>query len=254
MITVGFNKVFVDENIALGNHLFQYSMCRIVALENNYKFFIPYSGHLKKCFPNIDLGEEDGLIKYNYFENFEQSFDNKIFNVKDFTNLNGYFQSEKYYIKYKNLISEWFKVDKCERVNDILSKYPIDKFCYIHIRGGDNKFGTNNWLIPKEYYINAMEKIKESNPYLSFVIVTDDVELSKSYFENIDVISNDVVLDFKTLFFSKFCIISASTFSWWAAWLSEKEKTIAPKYWLNYNQPEKNWYPSEIQSEKFIYV
>jgi hypothetical protein len=254
MITVGFNKVFVDENIALGNHLFQYSMCRIVALENNYKFFIPYSGHLKKCFPNIDLGEEDGLIKYNYFENFEQSFDNKIFNVKDFTNLNGYFQSEKYYIKYKNLISEWFKVDKCERVNDILSKYPIDKFCYIHIRGGDNKFGTNNWLIPKEYYINAMEQIKESNPYLSFVIVTDDVELSKSYFENIDVISNDVVLDFKTLFFSKFCIISASTFSWWAAWLSEKEKTIAPKYWLNYNQPEKNWYPSEIQSEKFIYV
>jgi|688.fasta_scaffold01523_29 hypothetical protein len=254
MITVGLNKVFVEENIALGNHMFQYSICRIVAMENNYKFYIPYSGHLKKCFPNIDLGESDGFVKYNYYESFEQNYDENIFRVKDFTNLNGYFQTEKYYSKYKNLITEWFKIESCEKTNEILSKYPIDKFCYIHIRGGDNKIGTNNWLIPKKYYEKAINEIKQHNKNLSFVIVTDDVELSKSYFDNIEIISNDVITDFKVLFFSKYCIISASTFSWWAAWLNKKELTIAPKFWLNYNQPEKGWYPNEIKCKNFTYL
>lgn len=29
MITVGFNKIIIEEDIALGNHMFQYSICRL---------------------------------------------------------------------------------------------------------------------------------------------------------------------------------------------------------------------------------
>ena len=64
MITVHFNQVFVEQDIALGNHLFQYCICRIVAMKNGYNFFIPYSGKLKECFPNLDLGVSDGIIRY----------------------------------------------------------------------------------------------------------------------------------------------------------------------------------------------
>ena len=35
MITINFNQVHVENDIALGNHLFQYAICRIVALKNN---------------------------------------------------------------------------------------------------------------------------------------------------------------------------------------------------------------------------
>ena len=38
------------------------------------------------------------------------------------------------------------------------------------------------------------------------------------------------------------------------SWLSNKEISVAPNYWLNHNKPELGFYPIDIKSEKFIYV
>lgn len=259
MITVYFNKILDVHlnmnNIALGNHMFQYALCRLVAEKRGYNFYIPYSGYLKECFPSIDLGIQDGVIRYHFNENPEQVFDNEVFNVSDFTHLNGYFQTEKYFQGYEELVKSWFQVDMDDVTKSVLDDYPIDKYCYVHIRGGDNKFGENNWLIPKEYYLKSFEKIKENNKNISFVIITDDVVFSKKMFPEIDVISNNIMSDFKCLFFSKYTIISASTFSWWAAWLTDKEMIIAPNKWLNHNKPENNsFFPIDIKTSKFIYL
>ncbi len=254
MITVGFNKIFVDENIALGNHMFQYAICRMVAEKNGYNFFIPYPGHLDRCFPGIDLGISDGFIIGDYNDSHSQFFNPEIFNVQNFTNLNGYYQTEKYFHGYEEKIRDWFKCDLDDKTKGIIEKYPIEEYCYIHLRGGDNKFGNNNWLMSKEYYLKAMDEVRKVKSDINFLIITDDLDLSKIYFPEIDCLSNDVMTDFKCLYFSKYIIIPASTFSWWPAWLTEKNIVVAPNYWLNYNKDINEWYPIDIKTEKFTYI
>jgi hypothetical protein len=50
----------------LGNQIFQYSVCRMVAYKNNFNFYIPEKGepstegiHIKNFFDNLDTGIED---------------------------------------------------------------------------------------------------------------------------------------------------------------------------------------------------
>ena len=101
--------------------------------------------------------------------------------------------------------------------------------------------------------MTAMSEMEKYNEKIVFKIVTDDIELSKSYFPNLEIISEDVITDFKLLRSCKYSIISPSTFSWWARWLSSGI-TIAPNNWLNYNNPDKGFYPVDIKSNKFIYI
>ena len=68
MITPGFNTVFVENNVALGNHMFQYAIARLVAHKNGYNFYIPNGHYISKCFPKIDLGVVDGNTMFHYME------------------------------------------------------------------------------------------------------------------------------------------------------------------------------------------
>lgn len=254
MITVNFNIVTAEDNIALGNHMFQYAICRLIAEKNNYNFYIPYGHYLIKVFPNLNLGINDGKIINTYQEADTQKYNESIFDISDFTNLNGYYQTDKYFNKNEEKVKSWFSIEIDEKTNFILNKYPIDKYCYIHIRGGDYKIAGHS-LLPKEYYQNAINKINESkNEKKSFLIITDDINLSKSYFPDIEAISNDVATDFKLLYFCKNIIMSNSSFSWWASWISDKEISIAPNNWLNYNRPELGFHPIDINSNKFTFI
>ena len=252
MITANFNKITSQNNIALGNHLFQYVLCRLVSEKKGYNFYLTPENYIVKCFKDVEIGVNDGEIQHEYIENFTQAHDSSIFNLHDFTNLVGYFQTEKYFLDDEDNIKSWFKVEVDSETQEVLDKYPLENYCYIHLRGGDYKI--TNQLLPKTYFIEAMNLVKTKYCQLSFVIITDDIELSKSYFPEIDAISNDVVTDFKSLYFSKYSIISNSSFSWWSSWLSDKIVTIAPKKWLNYNQPSMGWHPIDIETSKFIYI
>ena len=62
MITISLNKVFNKSDVAVGNHMFKYVICRLVAERNGYNFYIPSEGFLKNIFPDLSLGIEDGPI------------------------------------------------------------------------------------------------------------------------------------------------------------------------------------------------
>ena len=252
MITVNFNQIHVDNDIALGNHMFQYALCRLVALKNGYNFFIPYSGHLGKCFPGIDLGINDGNT-YGFFgDSNTQEYNARVFDVPDFTNLHGYFQTEKYFEGHEDLVKSWFPIDADnDNIKQILEKYSVEEYCYIHIRGSNNK--GSYIMLDKYYYLNGIEEVKKLKKDIKFVIITDDYDVSKLYFPELDVISSNVMDDFKAMYFSKYAIISNSTFSWWSCWLSDKIITIAPNRWYNHNVGG-DFFPADIKSEKFIYI
>jgi hypothetical protein len=244
----------------LGNQMFQYAVCRTVAERNGYKFYIPnnknsHQQNISEYF-NLDMGQIDGVIKNRFLEDHtKQNFDSKIYEISDFTSIWGFYQTEKYFIKNEIDVKNWFVITKDLMTESILLKYPVDKYCYIHFRGTDYKtWDGGKRFLPKKYFEDAISKMKSYNTNLNFLVVTDDEESAYEYFNGFEIISNEMMVDFKLIYFSKYCIIPNSTFSWWAAWLSEKELTIAPNNWLNYNKPEEGFYPIDIKSQKFKYV
>jgi hypothetical protein len=248
----------------LGNQMFQYAIARIIAEKNNYNFGITtieeaknvgLQQHLSTYFPNLYLGVNDGGIINQYIENHIQKYDENLFNIPDNTILHGYFQTDIYYKGYENKVKDWFKIETDSETEYLLNKFNIDEYCYIHFRGTDYKeFDSGTRFLPKKYYTDAMDKIKEIKPDIKFVIITDDIEESRKYFGDIEIMSNQMMVDFKLLYYSKYSIISNSTFSWWACWLKDREMTIAPYKWLNYTYQTNDWYPFDIKTEKFIYV
>jgi hypothetical protein len=237
----------------LGNQMFQYAACRSIAEYNDYEWSIieknlpPYNFKWlgDKLF-NIDKGVESVNVENVYKENINQKYDTDIFNIPDYTELDGYFQTEKYF-KNNNNIKKWFDIKyESDNSNNILKKYPVDDFCYIHFRGGDYK--TNTSLLPIEYYDRAKKEMNLEN----FVVITDDIDFAKKYFKNDVILSNTLEDDFKILAESKYMILSASSFSWWTAWLKDKKKVIGPQGWFNYNYEK--FEPENIELEKIIYI
>ena len=241
----------------LGNQMFQYGITRIIAEKNGYNFYLTRDKNLNgqniSDYFNLDMGSIDGETHNRYNENYNQVYDPEIFSVPDFTILSGFFQTEKYFTEYREDIKNWFKIEATEKSYELLKKYPIEEYCYIHFRGGDYK-DIPEWLLPKGYYDDSISKMKELYPDLKLLVITDDPNFAGEYFKGIDVISNSMMDDFSMLYFSKFCIIPNSSFSWWAAWLSNKEVTIAPLGWINYNKKDGTFWPSDVKSNKFIYV
>lgn len=248
----------------MGNQLFQYSVCRIIAEKNGYNFYVPRLGdpsicasteghHLLNFFPDLNLGINDGCIKYKFSEDHtSQKYDPNILDLPDFTLISGFFQTDKYYEGYENRVRSWFKIKGDQITDSILDKYDVNEYCFIHLRGSDYKNHTH-WFLDRNYYQLAMNKILEKYN-IKFLIITDDILTAKEWFPDIDAISNEMMVDFKLIYYSKYCIISNSTFSWWPAWLSDKKIIIAPDNWLNHNRPEMGFYPVDMRTNRFIYI
>jgi len=250
----------------LGNQMFQYAVCRTLAEKYNYKFYIESGADgslFRDIFPKLSFGEDIGNIS-NHITEGPGYFKPEILDIRDNTELYGFFQSEKYFDYNEANIKEWFKIELNESDNaiyeSVISKYPYDKFCYIHFRGGQY---PPSWKQNRSYYDYAKSKILEIDNNIKFVVITNDVNDAHNYFDeedviitnhnlgisNIDsVISNNYKIDFKLLCFSDYLITTSSTFSWWAGWLNDRKITIAPEGFCGYFGPNFNQ-----RSKKFTY-
>jgi hypothetical protein len=253
----------------LGNQMFQYSIARIIADKRKYNFYIPGIGsnplpyeedpshHIHKYFPNIDMGIKDGNCTSNYQESSNQSYNPNIFNVSDYTRICGYYQTDKYYVGYEDQIKEWFRIEMDNDTKMLLDKYPIEDYCYVHLRA--YVFGETDHLGRKthtseKYYRDAIDRIKKEKNDIKFLILTDDIRVAKNVLPEYEIISNEMMVDFKMLYYSKYCIMSCSSFSWWAAWLSDKYIAVGPENWINYDLPHLGCFPIDIKTNKFVYV
>ncbi len=115
---------------------------------------------------------------------------------------------------------------------------------FIHIRRGDyiseSFMGEQGIELPKSYFRDAINLIKEriKNPF--FIFLSDDPAYVKDCFQEIEpkVISrNSMQVDLAIMTLCKAGVISNSSFSWWGAYLmDERELVIAPKYWYGWKQ------------------
>jgi hypothetical protein len=161
----------------------------------------------------------------NYF--VQPSGKNEVFNFPRLKNINlvGFFQRHEYFDNIKEmLINDVFKVPADWQPNTIA----------VHIRRGDFLYDPVNFPTqPLEFYLEALKRLDYKNKKVVFC--SDDLQYCKQNFkfanfrENTDELSD--------IYFMANCeavIISNSTFSFWGAYLSNRQRDIYfPLNWFS---------------------
>ena len=210
-----------------------YSKVSILNNPENFTFI-----NFKEILSKID-------ITYSNFKEQHFHYTNEILDVPKHCSLNGYWQSELYFKSYAEEIREIFsfinKLDKKNLLiaNDIKKNNSIS----IHIRRGDYllKKNYNHNQDLREYYTKA---IKESSKYFNnpkyFIFTDDPLWVAENFivdYSNIIVDVNHAAKSFLDMYLMSLCkanIIANSSFSWWGAWLNNKQDKIvyAPNNWF----------------------
>jgi len=236
----------------LGNQMFQFAALKGIARNRGYEYCIPpslneneWSDHqllvpfkLKNTSSlNIQFIDKDRptVIEGGF------SFDSNLFeNCPDWVNIQGYFQTEKYFKHIEKEIKEDFEfmdeiMDPCR---EMISE--IDNPISLHIRRKDYVTNPNHTALDLDYYERALKEFDSESTVLVF---SDDPE----WCSNQDLFSNDRFLiaegnsNYVDMCLMTLCsghIIANSSFSWWGAWLADSNKVVAPDGWFKGSKNE----------------
>ncbi len=266
----------IHEHAGLGNQIWRYVCCRVFAEHHGYDWGVSHPGW-RGPFLNIDWGKEVNLnveqdsdfrmvegFKHYYKERFDHHKrapgcigipDNKFYSLPDNCYINGTFQRMSYIEEHREKICSWLTYD------DKVIDYSSENICVIQLRGGD--YTTGHSMLPPQYYQMAMQRMRENNPDIEFVIVTDDPGTASQYIPGVPIVGSAVSkekdqyqkniswykypggpvgIDYSILNTAKYAIISASTFAFWPIWTNnDLVNVIAPKYWFDWNISDGWW-------------
>lgn len=191
--------------------------------------------------------------------------------VKNNTYIEGAaFQSWKYFKGYDEQIKNEFLVTEkmSDKNNEILKDIKLTNSVCVHIRRGDytNSFYSSTLQICNyDYYKRAMQYIatKVENPtFYIFSNSHEDHEWIKEHYKfDYNVIYVDLdnpdYEELRLMYSCKHFIISNSSFSWWAQYLSksEEKEVVAPSKWhleKGINTEDiymPNWHVIEVKEE-----
>lgn len=227
----------------LGNQLFQiaamYGMAKRyntrVILSPDWKYLPSFHLSdeivLEEKDPELVLKEPFWHYCIDYFDQFKDQIKTTV------TFIDAYLQSEKYWDCDGDAIRHLFafKPELDDRIRLEQKNVISADAVVVSVRRGDFITNPNHFLLPKEYYLQALEQYF---PGKDLVIFSDDFKWCKKVFgrlagrnvyfaDSYDAISQ---LCFMRQF-SNF-VISNSTFSWWGAYLSnaKDKKVVRPHY------------------------
>jgi len=220
----------------MGNFLFQVACAAAYAWRHGMPFTVPsttrdpkwnpiYLQHLVDPLWDPKLRElrlEEKVFSYYELPFKEEWRDRNII-------LDGYWQSEKHFIEYRDRILQTFGFD-WQMMPGLVS---------VHVRRGDyltiQKGGMfKHPPVPKEWIEAAMRRFDGAK----FRFFSDDIAWCKEQFGGRSDCAfsegQDEVKDLEHMSWCEHQICSASTFSWWGAWLNRnpKKRIIMPNHWL----------------------
>ena len=226
----------------LGNQMFQISTAYSLARDNNDEVAINYNiQHIglqksqlyykDNIFKKIKSTDVFPAFKYNEpFFNFKQiPYDNNMC-------IHGYFQSEKYFEKYKKEINTIFEFPKSvkDKVDNFLGKFKNVYKVGIHYRRGDYIQYKNIYnCLGEDYYKKAKKIISKKK--LVYLNCSDDFNNVLNEF----AVEGEIIKfgsELEDLYMLSQCdsiIMSNSSFSWWGSWLGKnKDVIVMPKNWF----------------------
>jgi hypothetical protein len=139
----------------------------------------------------------------------------------------------------------------------------LDRVCtparprlFVHVRRGDYARWPSEAepaILPDRWYHEAMDDLRARLPNPFFALVTDDVGYVGRVFAHVPdvvVVHADFSTDFAVMCACDGGILSASSFSWWAAYLINRRSPhaplVAPEFWAGHRRGQ--WYPPAIAS------
>ncbi len=267
----------------LGNQMFEYAAARSLALRNNAPLFLdleflldrtPRENYIfrdfdlpvfnleyavadqkltRRFFKNPGLGEK--ILRkisgneYKYYHEPHFHFDPVFTGLKGNQYIEGYFQSEKYFIDHADDIRLAFRQSGNfpPHVMQLVEKIRKDPgaLC-LHVRRTD--FVTNpvsnavHGVLDESYYSKAIKRLESLTDKISVYVFSDDISWCKkqlkfdhpTYFVEDDYAGVKCASQFYLMRSCRNFIIPNSSFSWWTAWLgNDKNKiVIAPERWF----------------------
>jgi hypothetical protein len=191
----------------------------------------------------------NGLIPFNFRTYIQQDgfkFEPKLLSIKpkfDLT-LDGYWQSEDYFKDYEHIIRSDLEIISPIDSHNLSLKDQIlnSNSIALHIRFFNSPDQVDSYNAPLNYYKRAIKKMDILIPNAHYFLFSDNPDLVLKSMDlplnKITIINNNLdrsYLDLWLMIHCKNFIIANSTFSWWAAWLSENSQkiVIAPDIVLN---------------------
>lgn len=180
------------------------------------------------------------------FREVSWTFDPRVLNLRDGVRLIGYFQSPKYFERHATAIraevssirepSTWF-----QRKSDELETGGA--FIGVHIRRGDYAVLPNMGLLGLDYYSNALNLLFDLVGSLPVLVFSDEPRAAqtllgmelKDKITYVDSPADSSPIETLALMSKSHHLIMAnSTFSWWSAWLGDRQdrRVICPRPWL----------------------
>jgi|TARA_B100000073_G_scaffold64767_1_gene47886 hypothetical protein len=241
----------------LANQMMQYAVARI--LSNKTKYFLDGVPPIEGKF--IDLNPpENNDIRYS---NNEMMIGNDVWSIdydsiskhKGLIHFYGYFQRYSNIKYHKEYVKNLYSFEKDKNLYD-------DNLIAVHIRLGE--YCRHNNQLPKEYYVDCIRKSKKkaiiytdqpTHPYVQEIESLVDCDISSSDKTWVEKKSPTQWDDFVKMASHKHIIISQSTYSWWAAWLSDATTIYYPLSYKNYWSHNGNDIDFTVDDEdRYIYV
>jgi Glycosyl transferase family 11 len=226
----------------LGNQMFQIATAYSLARDHHAELFFPTWSNKDGLLWLINNSHLPHKPKNHYYE---PQFHYAPISYKPDIELFGHFQSPKYFQKYREELKQIFAPNE-----DVL------KYLHVHYKElleDQNSVSIHFRNYQKEddnllnvYVLNGRNYIEKAiqffPPDYNFYIFSDDINWCRENLgelaKNIQFISEPPIYDFYLMSACRHHIISNSTFSWWAAYLSPHSKealVVAPKNWFQPN-------------------
>lgn len=240
-------RTFVDQKIHNGFELDRvFCIESSIAKEKEIKKLIGWRYY--KIGKYILANHQKFFKGHHYYQEKDVTFNHEFLSLKDHCYLSGYWQSEKYFSNYTDLIREQFKFKIFSSSQNVVVADTIKKTpntISLHIRRGDYLSTVDarsvHFVCNLDYYKRAMIEIETKILKPTYFIFSDDIEWAK---KNIKIKNNHHYIDhnksiesYNDMRLMSLCdhhIIANSSFSWWGAWLNPKidKIVIAPKKWF----------------------
>jgi len=232
--------------------MFQFATLLSLAKLKKTSIVIPQSaGELIDTFPMVSQYVSSDIPAFPIYKEEGFLYSSNIFLLQDDIDIEGYFQSEQYFLENKDIVADHFQFKQeishvCEeKISLIKSNHTANYVCGVHIRRGDYlKIPEVHTNLTLEYYMTAMSWMAQNYNGVTFLIVSDDIEWCRQNMEHPDVIFSDFTDQAYDMCVLQKCdlhVIANSSFSWWPAWLSNSKQVIAPKTWFGPSGPPE-WY------------
>ncbi len=231
----------------MGNNLFQYVFARLFAEKNGLKLSteFPYQHLLKTTEPKHgrEIKNNEIIIRNDSFmitpgsshdyvitNKENRSIDGRVYSAnqimeKNFSDnaclIQGFFEDSDIFNSNERLIKSYFKLEKVEMNHeDIVLNVRLEDFAKL------------NRVLNPDYYINILENETFNKLY---IVGANKEDSYLKHFEKYNpvIVPTDPNSDFHFIRSFKKVICCNSTFSWWAAFLSDSEKIYLPDMFIS---------------------